>query len=77
MRALRGMGYAQEYHVGRLLREVLIPGTAPVSPQMIQNFLAGKVLDFQKHIDAASAVGSGGIDDSSVQRTLVAVCAGR
>jgi hypothetical protein len=29
------MGYAQEYHVERYLRESLIPRTAPVSPHMI------------------------------------------
>jgi acyl-CoA dehydrogenase len=43
-----GMGYAQEYHVERLLREVLIPRTAPVSPHMILNFLAEKVFDLPK-----------------------------
>src|SRR3546814_10689856 len=37
MLTLGGMGYAQEYHVERLLREVLIPRTAPVSPHMILN----------------------------------------
>lgn len=45
MLTLGGMGYAQEYHVERYLREVLIPRTAPVSPHMILNFLAEKVLD--------------------------------
>ena len=41
---LGGMGYAQEYHVERYLRESLIPRIAPVSPQMILNFIAEKVL---------------------------------
>ncbi|HKP60698.1 MAG TPA: acyl-CoA dehydrogenase family protein [Polyangiales bacterium] len=45
---LGGMGYAQEYHVERLLREVLIPRTAPVSPHMILNFIAEKVLELPK-----------------------------
>jgi acyl-CoA dehydrogenase len=45
---LGGMGYAQEYHVERLLREVLIPRTAPVSPHMILNFLAEKVLELPR-----------------------------
>ena len=45
MLTLGGMGYAQEYHVERYLREVLIPRTAPVSPHMILNFLAEKVLE--------------------------------
>jgi acyl-CoA dehydrogenase len=48
MLTLGGMGYAQEYHVERLLREVLIPRVAPVTPHMILNFLAEKVLDLPK-----------------------------
>jgi len=45
---LGGMGYAQEYHVERYLRESLIPRTAPVSAHMILNFIAEKVLDLPK-----------------------------
>ena len=45
---LGGMGYAQEYHVERLLREVLIPRTAPISSHMILNFLAERVLELPK-----------------------------
>ena len=48
MLTLGGMGYAQEYHVERYLREVLIPRIAPVSPHMILSFLAEKVLDLPK-----------------------------
>lgn len=48
MLTLGGMGYAQEYHVERLLREVLIPRTAPISPHMILNFLAERVLELPK-----------------------------
>ena len=48
MLTLGGMGYAQEYHIERLLREVLIPRTAPVTPHMILNFLAEKVLELPK-----------------------------
>ncbi|HEX7759173.1 MAG TPA: acyl-CoA dehydrogenase family protein [Caulobacteraceae bacterium] len=48
MLTLGGMGYAQEYHVERLMREVLIPRTAPVSPHMILNFIAEKALDLPK-----------------------------
>jgi acyl-CoA dehydrogenase len=48
MLTLGGMGYAQEYHVERYLREILIPRTAPVSPHMILNYLAEKVLDLPK-----------------------------
>lgn len=48
MLTLGGMGYAQEYHVERYLREILIPRTAPVSPHMILNFIAEKVLELPK-----------------------------
>ncbi|MFI0353089.1 acyl-CoA dehydrogenase family protein [Actinomadura sp. 9N407] len=48
MLTLGGMGYAQEYHIERYLREILIPRIAPVSPHMILNFLAEKVLDLPK-----------------------------
>jgi acyl-CoA dehydrogenase len=43
-----GMGYAKEYHVERYLREAMIPRLAPVSPQMILNFIAEKVLGLPK-----------------------------
>ena len=43
-----GMGYAQEYHVERYLRESWIPRIAPVSPQLILSYLAERVLDLPK-----------------------------
>jgi acyl-CoA dehydrogenase len=43
-----GMGYAKEYHVERLLREVLLSRLAPVSEQMILCFIAERVLDQPK-----------------------------
>jgi acyl-CoA dehydrogenase len=43
-----GMGYSQEFHVERYLRECLIPRLAPVSPQMILNYLAEKALGLPK-----------------------------
>ena len=43
-----GMGYAKEYHVERYMRESWIPRLAPVSPQMIMNFIAEKVLGLPK-----------------------------
>jgi acyl-CoA dehydrogenase len=43
-----GMGYAKEYHVERYFRESLIPRIAPVSPHMILNFIAEKVLGLPK-----------------------------
>jgi len=39
-----GMGYAKEYHVERLLREAMIPMLAPVSAEMILNYIAERVL---------------------------------
>ena len=43
-----GFGYAKEYHVERLLREVTITRIAPVTEQLIQSFIAEKVLDLPK-----------------------------
>ncbi len=43
-----GMGYAREYDVERLFREVLIPRIAPVSQEMILNFIAERVLEQPK-----------------------------
>jgi len=40
-----GFGYAKEYHVERLLREVTITRIAPVTEQMILSLIAEKVLD--------------------------------
>lgn len=39
-----GMGYSSEYHVERYMRESWIPRLAPVSAQMIMNFIGEKVL---------------------------------
>ena len=43
-----GMGYAQEYHVERYLRESLIPRIAPISPQLILSYIAERVLGLPK-----------------------------
>jgi acyl-CoA dehydrogenase len=43
-----GMGYAQEYHVERYLRESLIPRIAPVSRELILSFIAERVLGLPK-----------------------------
>ena len=43
-----GMGYSAEFHVERYMRECFIPRLAPVSPQMIMNFIAEKVLNLPK-----------------------------
>lgn len=43
-----GMGYAKEYHVERYLREVLIPRIAPVSREMIFNYIGERVLGLPK-----------------------------
>lgn len=43
-----GMGYAAQYHVERYMRECWIPRLAPVSAQMIMNFIGEKVLSLPK-----------------------------
>jgi acyl-CoA dehydrogenase len=43
-----GMGYSREYHVERYLRESMIPRLAPVSPQMILNHIAERILGLPK-----------------------------
>ncbi len=67
-----GMGYAKEFHVERYLREAMIARLAPVSPQMILNFIAEKVLGLPKseHLArrCASAVSSRALVDHLEQR---------
>jgi acyl-CoA dehydrogenase len=48
VQTLGGMGYAADYHVERYMRECFIPRLAPVSPHMILNFIAEKVLDLPR-----------------------------
>jgi acyl-CoA dehydrogenase len=48
LKAHGGMGYAKEFHVERLLREALIPVLAPVSQQMILNFISERELGLPK-----------------------------
>lgn len=43
-----GMGYAREFHVERYLREQWINRLAPVSEQMILNYIAERALDLPK-----------------------------
>jgi acyl-CoA dehydrogenase len=43
-----GMGYAQEYHVERLLRESVIAKIAPVTEQLILSNIAERVLKLPK-----------------------------
>jgi acyl-CoA dehydrogenase len=43
-----GFGYAKEYHVERLLREVTITRIAPITEQLILSFIAEKVLELPK-----------------------------
>ncbi|MDB5871650.1 MAG: acyl-CoA dehydrogenase [Ramlibacter sp.] len=43
-----GFGYAKEYHVERLLREVTITRIAPVTEQLILSFIAEKVLELPR-----------------------------
>lgn len=43
-----GMGYATEYDVERWLRECLVPRIAPVSREMIMNYISEKVLQLPR-----------------------------
>jgi acyl-CoA dehydrogenase len=43
-----GYGYAKEFHVERYLREVMIPRIAPISQELIQCFIAERVLGLPK-----------------------------
>jgi acyl-CoA dehydrogenase len=43
-----GMGYAKEFHVERLMREVLIARLAPISPELILCNIAEKALGLPK-----------------------------
>jgi acyl-CoA dehydrogenase len=43
-----GFGYAREYHVERLFREVAIARIAPITEQLILSFIAERVLDLPK-----------------------------
>ncbi|KAK2789112.1 hypothetical protein FQN52_006375 [Onygenales sp. PD_12] len=43
-----GMGYAREYHVERYLRESFIPRIAPVSREMVCNYIGERVLGLPK-----------------------------
>ncbi len=43
-----GMGYAKEYHVERLFREMMIPYLAPISQQLILCYLAERTLGLPK-----------------------------
>ncbi|KAK6422633.1 hypothetical protein LTR95_016638 [Oleoguttula sp. CCFEE 5521] len=42
--SMGGMGYAAEYHVERYLRESFVPRIAPVSREMIMNFVGERAL---------------------------------
>lgn len=48
MQTLGGMGYAREYHVERYWREARLMKIAPVSQEMVCNFIAANVLGLPK-----------------------------
>ena len=48
LQTLGGFGYAKEYHVERLWREVRLYKLAPISQQMVLNYLAQHVLGLPK-----------------------------
>lgn len=43
-----GLGYAKEYHVERLFREIVVTRIAPVTEQLILSFIGEKVLGLEK-----------------------------
>lgn len=43
-----GMGYAKEYHVERYFREAMLPRIAPISREMIFNYIGERVLGLEK-----------------------------
>jgi acyl-CoA dehydrogenase len=43
-----GMGYAREYHVERYFREAMIARIAPISREMVMNYIAERVLGLPK-----------------------------
>jgi alkylation response protein AidB-like acyl-CoA dehydrogenase len=43
-----GMGYAKEYHVERYLREAMLPRIAPISREMIFNYIGERLLGLGK-----------------------------
>ncbi|EXJ71197.1 isovaleryl-CoA dehydrogenase [Cladophialophora psammophila CBS 110553] len=43
-----GMGYAKEYHVERYLREAMLPRIAPISKELILNYIGERVLGLPK-----------------------------
>jgi hypothetical protein len=51
-----GAGYSKEFHVERCLREIMIPRIAPITPHMILNFIAEKVLGLPKSYEGVFGV---------------------
>jgi acyl-CoA dehydrogenase len=48
LQTLGGFGYAKEYHVERLWREVRLYRLAPISQEMALNFIAHNILKLPK-----------------------------
>ncbi len=48
MRTHGGMGYAQEFHVERYFREAVVVRLAPVSREMVLNYIAERELGLPK-----------------------------
>ena len=48
MMSMGGMGYAKEYHIERYLRESFISRIAPISPHLIMNYIAERVLELPR-----------------------------
>ena len=48
MMSMGGMGFAKEYHVERYLRESFISRIAPITPHLIMNYIAERVLELPR-----------------------------
>ena len=48
MQTLGGFAYAKEYHIERLWREVRLLGLAPISQEMVLNYISTAVLGLPK-----------------------------
>ena len=67
-----GMGYAKEFHVERLLREVLVNRIGPVTEQLILCFIAERVLGQPKSVLIGTIYGNWKCQASTTKNSLLA-----
>ena len=48
LQTLGGFGYSREFHVERMWREVRLFGVAPITQEMVLNYLSERVLGLPK-----------------------------